>query len=254
MNVRGAVRPVIVGAVLLVIILIAAVALSRSDSLNSSTGTSSAASSAISSASTLSSSATSSAASSTAQLGLQLRESINSSSIAEGQNLSVSISLTNTLPTINDIPTSNDWSFHGVAGEVWGACVGEYPLEVVILSGNYTAQELPSIANSTFAYTCAGFVPIDHVVFQPNSSEASVSGTGSEPEDNQTLGPFNLALNFTTSGYWNLQSLSKQTNPPLLGPGTTLNLASIKFVPGTYTVAVADEWGQTAIQHFTVTD
>jgi hypothetical protein len=253
LDARGAVRPVIVGAVLLVIILIAAVALSRPDS-NSSTGTSSAASSAISSANTQSSAATSSTASSTAQLGIQLNESINSSSIAEGQSLSVSISLTNALPTINDIPTSNDWSFHGVSGEVWGACIGEYPLEVAILSGNYTAQELPSVANTTFEYTCAGYIQVSQVTFQPRSDEANITGTGPGPGLNQTLGPFDLALNFTTSGYWDLKSLSKQTNPPLLGPGTTLNLASIKFVPGTYTVAVADEWGQTAIQHFTVTD
>jgi hypothetical protein len=225
------------------VILIAALAFSAT-SLHSSNSSSVSMSSSLELYSTTSSTAS--------QQGLQLVASINSSSIVAGQNLSISISLSNTLPSINSIPTSNTWLFQAVAVNLWGNCVGEYPVEVAVLSGNYTAQELPSIANSTFAYTCAGFVPIDHVVFQPNSNEASVSGTGPEPEDNQTLGPFHLALNFTTSGYWDLQSLSKQQNLPILGLGGRPP-TPIAFLPGTYTVGVADEWGQMQILHFTVT-
>lgn len=178
--------------------------------------------------------------------------SINSSSIKADRNETVSLSLSNTLPTINSVSPSNTWPFQGVAVDLWGPCVVGYPVEVVVLSGNYTAQELPSVANSTFAYTCAGFVQVNHVIFEPNSNEANITGTGPAPGLNQTLGPFHLALNFTTGGYWDLKSLSKQQNPALLGPGGTAPTA-IPFVPGTYTVAVADEWGQMQVVHFTVT-
>jgi hypothetical protein len=239
----GAIGRVAVAIVLVVVIFIAAVAFSRlssplSDSSSSSTSSNSGLYSTTSST--------------TSQLGLQLRESINSSSISAGQNLSVSLSLSNALPTVNAVPTSNTWPFQGVAVDLWGACVTEYPVEVVVISGNYTAQEVSSFANSTFAYTCAGSVQVSRVIFQPNSNEAKVTGTGPAPGLNQTLGPFRLAFNFTTSGYWDLQSLSKQQNLPLLGPGGTPP-TPISFVPGTYTVAVADEWAQMQILHFYVT-
>ncbi len=237
-------RRIAIVITVVVVILIAAVAFSR---LSSTTGSSS--STYISSNSEL----YSTSSSTTSQLGLQLIASINSSSITVGKNLSVSISLLNTLPTVNAVPASNTWAFQGVAVNLWGVCFGEYPVEVAVLKGNYTAQELPSVANSTFAYTCAAFIQLNQVIFHPSSEEANVTGVGPGPGVDQTLGPFHLALNFTTSGYWDLQSLSEQQNLPLLSPGGALNLTSTKFVPGTYTVAVADEWGQMQILHFTVT-
>jgi len=59
-------------------------------------------------------------------------------------------------------------------------------------------------------------------------------------------------LNFTTNGYWDLANQS-QLNPPVLGmqipPRPPI---PTPFVPGAYTLAVSDEWGQAAVLHFTV--
>jgi hypothetical protein len=94
---------------------------------------------------------------------------------------------------------------------------------------------------------------VDHVIFQPQSDQVNITGIYDVTGTNQTLGPFHLVLNFTTNGYWDLQNLSKELNPPILGdqyPPRAVD--SIPFVPGVYTVAVEDEWGQMVVLHFSV--
>jgi hypothetical protein len=62
-----------------------------------------------------------------------------------------------------------------------------------------------------------------------------------------------MAASLTTAGYWNLLNLSKELNIPVIGePQYSQNLAYTPFVPGNYTVAVGDEWGQAVILHVTV--
>lgn len=183
--------------------------------------------------------------------GIRLAATLNDSTISAGQSLNVSISIFNTLSTVNTVLPSEDWSFQGIGTAMWGSCVGVYPVETVVLSGNYTVQELPSVANSTFPYLCAGYISVNQVIFQPSSGQANITGTGPGPSVNQTLGPFHLTTSFTTSGYWNLQSLLQQLNPPIIGAeGRAPN--SMAFVPGIYTIAAEDEWGQVVLIHATV--
>lgn len=186
--------------------------------------------------------------------GIQLAASINATTITVGQRLNIAVSILNTLSKINAIRPSNGWPFQGVPIALWPACYFGLPAEVAVLEGNLTLKDLQTVANTTFNYGCMEGVTIDHVIFQPESNQANLTGVYSWG-GNQTLGPFRLAFNFTTAGSWNLLNLSKALNIPILGesqrPGTPP--PDIPFTPGEYTVAVADEWGQAVILHVTVT-
>jgi hypothetical protein len=189
------------------------------------------------------------ASSTTSPDGLQLSLSINSADIGVGQNLSVELSVTNTLPTINTVMTSDDWQFQGIPVALWPTCYYPVPAEVVVLQGNYSAQELQDTATSTFTYTCAEAVTFDHVVFQPDSDSANATGVYDVTGSNGTYGPYQLGFSFTTSGYWDLGNLSSAANPPIIDERPPSAMA---FVPGVYTVAIEDEWGQVVVLNFTV--
>jgi len=185
--------------------------------------------------------------------GLRLTLSTNSTELVVGQSLNVTLSIDNTLGSVNSVKPSNDWLMHGVPVALWPPCYFGLPAEAAVLPGNFTAQDISSAANVTFSYLCAESVGIDHVVFQPNSDQVNLTGLYDVTSTNQTLGPFNLSLSFTTRGSWDLQNLSQQLNIPILGEQYPPRPpASVPFAPGVYTVAVADEWGQVALIHVTV--
>ncbi|MGD0637288.1 MAG: hypothetical protein ABSA72_04540 [Nitrososphaerales archaeon] len=190
--------------------------------------------------------------STTAVGGLRLTESVNASTIAVGQSLNISVSILNTLPVTNDISAAKDWSFQGIPVALWPACYFGLPAEAVVLQGNYSLQDLGRVASVPFGYECMEAVAIDHVIFQPNSDQVNMTGVYDVTGSNGTMGPFRMADAFTTAGYWNLASLATQTNSPIIGEGQPNPPASIAFSPGVYTIAVEDEWGQTAILHVTV--
>jgi hypothetical protein len=183
--------------------------------------------------------------------GIQLAASITGTTIVVGHGLNVSVSIFNTLPRVNTVRPSADWRFQGVPMALWPPCYFGLPAEMVILKGYYNLQDLRSVANVPFSYVCAEAVSVDHVIFQPNSGLVSLTGIYDVTNSNQTLGPFHMSLNFTTGGYWDLRSLSRELNPPILGDRQN-SPTYIPFVQGVYTVAVADEWGQAVVLHFTV--
>ncbi len=193
--------------------------------------------------------------------GIQLNLTLNSTSLLVGQKLHVTISIFNTLPQTNVIRTANDrhkyasnFQFLGVPVALWAPCFYDLPTQMVVLKGDYDLSGLQATANVPFYYMCMEAVNVDHVIFQPTSDQASLTGIYDVDSSNQTLGPFTLAQNFTTGGYWNLQSLAGELNIPIIGSGANPNTPpdSTPFVPGQYTVAAADEWGQVAILHFSV--
>ena len=184
--------------------------------------------------------------------GLRLDLAYNTTILDPGQRLNVIVSLFNTLPSVNTVATSGDWLFQGVPVALWPPCYFNAPVQAVVLKGNYTLQDLRTVANVTFSIACMESESIDHAIFQPSSSQANL--TGLYGNSNRTEGPFQLSANFTTSGYWDLLNNSREPNQPILGaqqypprPPT-----AIAFVPGVYTVAVADEWGQAVILHVVV--
>ena len=185
--------------------------------------------------------------------GLRLTVSSNATELTVGQELNVSLSIVNTLPMVNTVKPSNDWLMHGVPVALWPPCYFGLPAEAAVLQGNYTSQDISSAANVTFSYICMEGVYVDHVAFQPNSDQVILTGLYDVTSTNQTLGPFHMSLSFTTGGYWNLQNLSSELNIPILGEQSPPRPpAYVPFTPGEYTVAVADEWGQVALLHFSV--
>jgi hypothetical protein len=185
--------------------------------------------------------------------GLRLTVSSNATELTVGQSLNVSLSIVNTLTKVNTVKPSDDWLMHGVPVALWPACYFGLPAQVAVLQGNYSAQSIQAATNVAFNYICMEAVKVDHVIFQPNSDQVSLTGLYSVSGANQSLGPFHMSLSFTTGGYWNLQNLSAELNIPILGEQyPPRQPAYIPFSPGEYTVAVADEWGQIVLLHFSV--
>jgi hypothetical protein len=184
--------------------------------------------------------------------GLDLTESVSASTIRTGENLSISISILNTLPSTYEINASNDWPFQGVPIGLWPTCDIGPSLEAVVLNGNYTLQDLQKVAYLFLGNTfCQGGMFVDHVIFQPRSDQANITGT-SFANQTQALGPYRMALNFTTAGYWNLTSLAGKVDAPVIGGSQPAPPSYIAFSPGVYTVALDDEWGQAVIMHVMV--
>jgi hypothetical protein len=203
-------------------------------------------------------------ASTVASNGLLLSLSMNATRISVRQDLQVNVSLFNTLSKVNSIASANDWPFNGILVGMWDPCYSTNfsslttPVQAVVLKGDYTAANISSVADINFSgYDCYGAsMDINQTVFKPNSSYANVTGIAySLSEENVTLGPYRLSVNFTTSGYWDLLNNSRQIGHPIIGCCQEPPLPPIAtvFAPGAYTVAVADEWGQEAILHVVVT-
>jgi hypothetical protein len=79
-------------------------------------------------------------------------------------------------------------------------------------------------------------------------------------DSNQTFGSADLASNFTINGYWDYPLTaadSRDLQTPVTG-GVQFQfpevgpIAAYPFVPGVYTLAVVDEWGDSVVLHFTV--
>jgi len=172
--------------------------------------------------------------------------------ITEGQSLNVSISILNTHDALNSIQPSDQWAFQGVPVSLWPACYFSLPAQVVVLNGSYTAQDLQGVANSVFNYECAEGVEITQVAFQASSDQVNITGAYSVTGASQTHGPFQMALNFTTEGSWNLGALSPEPKIPILSQDQSRQPDYTAFALGVYTVAVDDEWGQAVVLHVTV--
>ena len=185
--------------------------------------------------------------------GVILEASVNSTQLLQGQALNISLNLTNTQTGYNTVPTESSWQFQGVPVALWPPCYYFMPVQVAVLKGNLTLEQLHLSANSTSNYECMEGGTISQVLFLPMSDQVRISGNICVANcNNEILGPFPLEFNFTTSGYWDLQALSSELNPPILGSLTPGSLPSLPFTPGVYTIGVADEWGLSVVLHVTV--
>lgn len=181
-------------------------------------------------------------------LGLRLTESINASTIADTESLNVSVSIFNTLSSVNSLSPSYEFPFQGVPVDFWkNSC----PLDprtatVWVAPGNLTLQGLKNdnLSLSTF-YSGPVCFGVKSINFQPSSDV--INFTTSEPS---TTGPFHTALSFIIDGGWNIFTLDHLQ--PALVQGQPPPPVTAAFSPGVYTVAVDDEWGQVAILHVTI--
>jgi hypothetical protein len=221
---------------------------------------------------TVTNSQTSQAVATVASSGLRLSTFVNATDIIVGQRLNISVSVFNTLPTANaffpqrsfeysDPGEVGNWTFYGIPVATWPECSNRFPfswpmpIDVVVLNGNYTAQELPAMPNTTSAYTCGITSPaIPSYTFEPNSDIINMTVLFDGGAGNRPMGLFQLSSNFTIGGYWDLASAS-ENNPSICEPAV-LNLCapppSTPFAPGVYTIGVSDEWGQYDVLHFQV--
>jgi len=185
--------------------------------------------------------------------GLELTLSLNATTIKVGQELNITVSLSNALNRTNVVQISNSSVFLGVPVALWPPCYFSLPVQMIVIHGSYDLRNLSKVANTPFDYGCMEGWNVDHVIFQPSSDEANLTGIYNVDNSNQSLGPFHLTENFTTDGYWDLQNLSKELNTPIIGeyqyPPRPPDY--IFFVPGEYTIAAEDEWGQVVVLHVT---
>jgi hypothetical protein len=138
------------------------------------------------------------------------------------------------------------------------------PIDVVVLRGNYSAQELPSVANASFGLGGCGHIgSFPFYTLEPNGDVVNITAEYSGSPGIDPVGLFQLSSNFTVSGDWNLTALSKESNiiPAIVNDSYTVHPvlvsgiatpASTPFSLGVYTVGVADEWGQFDVLHFQV--
>jgi hypothetical protein len=184
------------------------------------------------------------------------------------QRLNVTVSLSNTLAETNSLAAASNWTIQGFPIAVWGGCDFALPIEFAVLKGNYSSGEIQAMNNNStggqMGVICMEGASVKTIAFQPSSNEVNLTGTAfiANAIPNQSLGSYRLESNFTVSGYWaypltanDSQDLMTPVNPegvsfqyPEVSP-----VGSTPFAPGVYTLAVADEWGQTVILHFTVT-
>jgi hypothetical protein len=206
--------------------------------------------------------------------GLELKASINATTLGLGQRLGIAISLHNTLPALLNVSASDGWKVPGFPVSMWPLCYRDLPAEFMIVKGNYTLDALQAASvNATITprslLLCyGGHGNVEHFIFRSNSSEADLTGTfcTADCTPKQDFGSNDFASNFTVNGYWAYPFNSSEAwdvltpAPPchLCSPGVTFNfpevgpIAQHVFTAGVFTLVATDEWGQVVILHFEV--
>ena len=202
--------------------------------------------------------------------GLELSVSTNAT-IREGQKLTIVMSLLNSFPSPLIVPASDDWGVNGFPVALWGSCTGLEPLEFMIVKGNYTVAALHAASANASVQEggCMEGGSVSNLVFVGEGSDANATGQFCEascfPDNNRV----NLDTNFTISGYWAYPINSSEATDIFTPPTPECTDSGIPdcisfqfpevgpsaqhgFIPGSYTLAAADEWGQTEILHFAV--
>lgn len=243
------------------------------------TGSSGVHSTATSGSSTESSSSTTTQSFSTnsSSQGLELTAAIDPQSPKADQNISIAVSLSDWRSTPINVSASNDWRINGFPVAMWSECEGLEPVEFMVVRGNYSAAEVGSAsANSSvydavrYPFGCMEGGPVSYLEFQPESSVANLTGRFCAGECSPSSYSSNLTSTFSVSGYWAYPINSSEAedaftppNPECMSSGVPDCIgfqypevgpfAQHAFIPGPYTLAVADEWGQTVVLRFTVT-
>ena len=208
--------------------------------------------------------------------GLELVVNVNSTSLHVGQSLHITVSLFNSLSETNEIfiptgPPLGDFKVQAFPIAMWGGCLFPEPVQFVIVKGNYSLSDLEQLStnSSSPAIVCMEGGTVNQLVFQPNSSVASLSGNFCITECHPIqVNSVRLTSNFTVNGYWvyplngseaqDIYTPSDGCIAPAGNCGVAFNYPEVGpmpqsiFSPGQYTIAVADAWGQVQLLYFTV--
>jgi hypothetical protein len=204
--------------------------------------------------------------------GLLLSAAINASSFEPGDSLQITVSLKNALSTVNTVEPSNQSVLRGFPIAVWGSCIDipvgspVSPMDFIVVSGNYSPNSLKALAANAMSAGGGVGCPEDSILrditFLPNSDLANLTGEGVFGYNDAALGSFALSSNFTINGYWEYPLTVNETSDGYYsapgGEGVAYAYSEVGpvaahlFVPGVYTLAVEDDWGQLELLHFTV--
>lgn len=169
--------------------------------------------------------------------GLELKLSLNATSVRSGDAVNISLAEYNTLAVVNNVTASSDWPILGLTD---GACgTLNNPIGFEVFYGYYTDSNISS-ATPLELYppglrSCPMILSgIDSYVFQPGSSEADVYGSCSPG----LCFAKEISSGGVVRGYWGSGFLT----------GSTYQALSL----GVYSVAAGDEWGSLTILYFVV--
>jgi len=207
---------------------------------------------------------------------------VNSTELAVGQSLQISVDLVNTLPYANDVSVpmppvvgpNGSYLFGGFPISTWPFdCLGPFPLQFIVIEGNYTLGSLPAVDPDYIIgeLSCASAQIVTQFAFAANSDTVNLSAISCagacSPYPGTPLPPSHrLESVFAVTGYWN--ATFARVNPlidsiysspaPNGGDGSTFRfpevapLGATAFVPGVYTLAASTMWGQAEVIHFSV--
>jgi hypothetical protein len=209
---------------------------------------------------------------------LQLQVGVDSTQLSVGQSLRISVDLVNTAPNTNNVsatatpPDNGSWRFGGFPIFTWPGCVFPYPLQFIVVKGNYTVGSLSAadpVATISAPFCMEGGTATQFA-FAADGDRVNITAVEcmalcSPYPGTQLPTSYRLESNFTVMGYWN--ATYAQSEPLLTASVPASNgccgavtypypevapLGQIAFVPGVYTLAVSSEWGQAEVLHFTV--
>jgi hypothetical protein len=170
----------------------------------------------------------------------------NATALGAGGTLGIRISLNNTGSAELNVTAASDWQVQGFPAAIFPVCLGIEPVEFMIVKGNYSLSELQTAsANTSISYGCMEGGYVHQMLFEPKSSVANLTGSFCEADCSPTTSTESLVTNFTVSGYWTYPVMY-DAYP--VGEPSPQHL----FVPGTYTLVVTDEWGQSVVLYFAV--
>lgn len=170
--------------------------------------------------------------------GLALSTRISSDNISSGGNITVSVSVLNTLIMWNDLPPANDFPKLGSSYVFSMSPCSSIHYGFAVLEGNYSETNfnkgVPMVIDKPAIYSCPMIYHVGYYQFLPHSTQARLY---SSPSETKYLGIGDFSGSATFSGHWT---------------GNYQNPVFHKFTPGMYTVISADSWGQVGLLHFTV--
>jgi hypothetical protein len=162
------------------------------------------------------------------------------------------------------------FSFYGVPVSTWPECSTTglhegwlYPIDILIINGTYTAQQLSSLANvSLSAGPCATSYVFPTYTFDPSSNLVNITYIADGGAGFGNSGIYRAATSLVVGGYWNLTSLQQNAKASDADQTADYCISAVALfcrIPqssplsaGAYTIGVSDEWGQVDVLHFSV--
>ena len=170
--------------------------------------------------------------------GLELSLSLNSVQLQRGQSIGATVTVFNSLGTVNNVSAASEWPIKGLTT---GACgTLNEPLGLALFQGYYASQNISSAVAALElyypgVYNCPAILDVKYYLFQPQTYSATIGVTPSFGP--QT--PYPITVSVGVNGSWT-------------GSAVNQSAAHHLFSPGIYTVVAGDEWGDILMLHFVV--